>query len=325
MKFISSEIVGCGYYLPEKILTNDDLSKVVDTSDEWISTRTGIRQRHIAADGEYTSDLAYNAAKQALKNAEISADEIDLVIMATITPDNTTPSAACKVAQKLGIKNGVAAFDISAACSGFVYALSVADSMIKNGMSNKVLIIGAETLSRIVDWKDRNTCVLFGDGAGAVVLAKKQSEDKNASDILACAIHADFSRYDDLCTTGGVSTTKEAGTILMNGKEVFKAAVHCLAEGAEEVLQKTGLSIDDVDWLLPHQANSRIIEATAKLLGIEEKKVICEIADIGNTSAASIPLALAQKVQDGTIKKGDIVLLTAMGAGFTWGAALLKF
>ena len=325
MKFTKSEIVGCGYWLPEKIITNDDLSKVVETTDEWISTRTGIKKRHIAADEEYTSDLAFKAAQIALDNAKMSPQDIDLVIMATITPDNTTPAASCKVAQKLGLKAGTPAFDISAACSGFVYALSIADSMIKNNIAANILVIGAETISRIVDWTDRNTCVLFGDGAGAVILQKKLSEEKNASGIMECAIYADAYRYDDLYTNGGVSTTKNAGTIVMNGKEVFKTAVRCLSEGTKTVLQKAEMTKDDIDWLLSHQANSRIIESAAKLLGIEDKKVIIELEDTGNTSAASIPIALARKVQSGTIKKGDIIVLTSMGAGFTWGAVLLKF
>jgi len=324
MKFIKSEIVGCGYYLPKKILDNNDLSKIVETNDEWISTRTGIKKRHIAADDEYTSDLAFRASEMAIKNANKIPADIDLVIVATITPDNTTPAVACKVAQKLKLKEGTPAFDISAACSGFVYALSIADSMIKNNMANNILVIGAETLSRIVDWGDRNTCVLFGDGAGAVVLQKTSAEDKTSSGIMECALFADASRYGDLCTNGGISTTKNAGILLMNGKEVFKTAVHCLSEGTKIVLQKTGLAVDDIDWLLPHQANSRIIEATAKMLGIENKKVIIALEDTGNTSAASIPIALARKIQDGTIKKGDIIALTSMGAGFTWGAAILK-
>jgi len=325
MKFIKSEIIGCGYRLPEKILTNEDLSKIVDTSDEWISTRTGIKTRHIVADGEYTSDLAVEASKTAIKNSGIKPEDIDLVIMATITPDNTTPAAACKVSEKLKLKEGTPAFDISAACSGFVYALSVANAMIKNNMANNVLVIGAETLSRIVNWNDRNTCVLFGDGAGAVILHKTITEDKNASGIMECAIFADAYRYGDLQTSGGVSTTKDAGEILMNGKEVFKIAVHCLSEGTKTVLQKAGLTINDIDWLLPHQANSRIIEATAKMLGIEDKKVIIALEDTGNTSAASIPITLARKVQSKEIKKGDVIAMTSMGAGFTWGAVLLKF
>ena len=325
MKFIKSEIVGCGSFLPEKVLTNADLSQMVETSDEWIVTRTGISKRHIASEGEYTSDLACNAAKEAIKNSGLSTGDIDMVIMATITPDNTTPAAACMVAKKLGLRAGAPAFDISAACSGFVYALSIADSMIKNSMANNILVIGAETLSRIVDWNDRNTCVLFGDGAGAVILKKNVTEDENASGIMTSVIYSDASRYDDLHTIGGVSTTKTASTLFMNGKEVFKTAVHCLAEGTEAVLEKNGMKTADIDWLIPHQANSRIIDSTAKMLGINADKVIMNLAETGNTSAASIPIALAQNVQNGKIKKGDIIALTSMGAGFTWGAVLLKF
>ena len=324
MRFTRSKIVGCGYFLPQRVLTNNDLSKMVETSDEWIFTRTGIKSRHIVADGKYTSDLAFEAAKTAIKNAKMLPSDIDLVIVATITPDNTTPAVACKVSQKLGLKEGVPAFDISAACSGFVYAISVADSMIKNNLAENVLIIGAETLSRIVDWTDRNTCVLFGDGAGAVVLRKTVTEDKNASGILDCAIFSDASRYDDLRTDGGVSTTKGAGTLLMNGKEVFKIAVHCMSQGAKDVLKKSGIRAEDIDWLLPHQANSRIIESTAKMLGIDNEKVIISLRETGNTSAASIPLALAQNIESGKIKKGDLIVLTSMGAGFTWGSAVLR-
>ena len=325
MKFTSSEIVGCGYYLPEHILTNDDLSKMVDTSDEWIFSRTGIKQRHIAADDELTSDLAVKAAERAINSSKILPEDIDLVIVATITPDNTTPSVSCKVAQKLGLKNGTPAFDISAACSGFVYAMSIADSMIKNGLARNALLIGAETLSRIIDWQDRNTCVLFGDGAGAFVLRGKESKDKLNSEIISSSIFADGSKYDDLRTTGGVSSTKDAGILLMNGKEVFKIAVHSLASGAQSVLEKAEMSISDVDWLLPHQANSRIIEATGKMLEIRDEKIILSIGETGNTSAASIPLSFAQCVEEKKIKKGDVVLMTAMGAGFTWGAVLVRY
>lgn len=325
MKFIKSEIVGCGSYVPANVLTNDDLSKMVETSDEWIFSRTGIKERNIAGEGEYTSDLAFNAGKEAIENSGLSPSDIDLLILTTVTPDNTTPSTACKVAKRLGLRSGVPSFDISAACSGFVYAMTIADSLIKTGQAKNVLLIGAETLSRIVDWKDRNTCVLFGDGAGAMVLCAKETENADSSGIIASEIYSDGAAYDDLYTNGGVSTTQSAGTIFMNGKEVFKQAVHCLSQGAQDVLKKTGMKISDVDWLLPHQANIRIIEATGKMLNIAPEKVIVEIENLGNTSAASIPIAFSRCVQSGKIHKGDIVLFTAMGAGFTWGASLIRF
>ncbi len=325
MKFIKSEIIGLGGFVPAKTLTNDDLAQMVETSDEWIVERTGIKSRHIASESEHTSDLAFAAASEALNESGTSAEEIDLLILATITPDNTTPSTACKVANMLGMRKGAAAFDISAACSGFVYALTVADSMIKNRLAKKALVIGAETISKITDWTDRNTCVLFGDGAGAAVLQAVETDDENASGIVASKIFAGGQDYEYLLTSGGVSTTQKAGFIMMNGKEVFKNAVVCLAEGAEEVLQKAGMTTDDVDWFIPHQANIRIIEATAKRLKVDENKVIVALENKGNTSAASIPLAFAENVKNKKIKKGNIVLLTSMGAGFVWGAVLLKF
>ena len=325
MKFIKSEIIGLGGFVPAKTLTNDDLAQMVETSDEWIVERTGIKSRHIASESEHTSDLAFAAASEALNESGTSAEEIDLLILATITPDNTTPSTACKVANMLGMRKGAAAFDISAACSGFVYALTVADSMIKNRLAKKALVIGAETISKITDWTDRNTCVLFGDGAGAAVLQAVETDDENASGIVASKIFAGGQDYEYLLTSGGVSTTQKAGFIMMNGKEVFKNAVVCLAEGAEEVLQKAGMTADDVDWFIPHQANIRIIEATAKRLKVDENKVIVALENKGNTSAASIPLAFAENVKSKKIKKGNIVLLTSMGAGFVWGAVLLKF
>ncbi len=325
MKFIKSEIIGLGGFVPAKTLTNDDLAQMVETSDEWIVERTGIKSRHIASESEHTSDLAFAAASEALNESGTSAEEIDLLILATITPDNTTPSTACKVANMLGMRKGAAAFDISAACSGFVYALTVADSMIKNRLAKKALVIGAETISKITDWTDRNTCVLFGDGAGAAVLQAVETDDENASGIVASKIFAGGQDYEYLLTSGGVSTTQKAGFIMMNGKEVFKNAVVCLAEGAEEVLQKAGMTTDDVDWFIPHQANIRIIEATAKRLKVDENKVIVALENKGNTSAASIPLAFAENVKSKKIKKGNIVLLTSMGAGFVWGAVLLKF
>lgn len=318
---ISSKIVGYGHCVPQKVLTNDDLSKIVDTNDEWISTRTGIKSRHIA-NNETTSDLAANAAKMALINAGIDVSDIDLVVLATITPDYTTPSTALVMANKLGIREGVPAFDISAACSGFIYALTQADNAIRLGQASKALVIGAETLSNITDWTDRGTCVLFGDGAGAVVL--EATDNPEETNVLATRIFADSKHIETLKTNGGVSTTKSSGFIQMDGKEVFKYAVNALANGAEKALEKAGLNANDVDWLLPHQANIRIIDGTAQKMGFDKAKVLTNIANHGNTSAASIPLTLSQKVNDGTVKKGDIVLLTSMGAGFTWGGAVLK-
>lgn len=321
MMSISSKITGYGHCVPSKSLTNDDLSKIVDTNDEWISTRTGIRSRYIA-ENETTSDLAAKAAQMALKNANISAQDIDLLVLGTITPDYTTPSVALVTAKKIGIKEGVPAFDISAACSGFVYSLTMADNMIRLGQAKNALVIGAETLSKITDWSDRGTCVLFGDGAGAVVLQATENEDETG--VLSTKIFAACDYVDHLRTNGGVSTTKQAGYITMDGKEVFKYAVNALAAGADAALSIAKLSADDVDWLLPHQANIRIIDGTAQKMGFDKSKVLTNIANHGNTSAASIPLALSQKVNDGTVKKGDIVLLTSMGAGFTWGGAVIK-
>lgn len=318
---INSKIVGYGHYVPEKVLTNDDLSKIVDTNDEWISTRTGIKSRYIA-ENETTSDLAMNAAKMALENAGLKPTDIDLVVLGTITPDYTTPATAILVAKKLGIREGVPAFDISAACSGFVYALTMADNMIRLGQAKNALVIGAETLSKITDWTDRGTCVLFGDGAGAVVL--QATENEREKSVLSTKIFAAGDYAENLKTNGGISSTQTAGCIVMDGKEVFKYAVNALANGAETALKLAGLTASDVDWLLPHQANIRIIDGTAQKMGFDKSKVITNIANHGNTSAASIPLALSQKINDGTLKKGDVVVLTSMGAGFTWGGAVIR-
>lgn len=324
MKCIRSEIIGHGHYTPKKVLTNDDMAKMVETSDEWITTRTGIKARSIVED-EFTSDLAYNAAKMAVDKAEIEPSEIDLVILASITPDNTTPSTALKVAAKLGVKTGTPAFDISAACSGFVYALTMADNMIQMGQIKTAVVIGAESLSKITDWTDRNTCVLFGDGAGAVVIRAKEGDGSNQDvGVLSTKIYADCYHYDSLKTDGGVSSTKTTGFIEMDGKEVFKYAIGSLAQAAEEAARLANINIQDIDWLLPHQANIRIIEGVGKKLELPEEKVIVNIAQHGNTSAASIPLALSEKIEDGTIKKGDLIVLTAMGAGFTWGGAVVR-
>lgn len=324
MKFIRSEIIGHGHYAPAKVLTNDDMTKIVETSDEWITTRTGIKSRHIV-ENELNSDLSYQAAKMALKTAGISAEELDVVVLATVTPDNTTPATAIKVATMLGAKPGTPAMDVSAACSGFVYALTVADNMIRLGQAKTALVIGAETLSRITDWTDRNTCVLFGDGAGAVILrAREGNGDSQDTGILSTKIYSDGSHYDTLRTTGGVSSTQTAGFVTMDGKEVFKYAINSLAQAAEETMKIADVKIEEIDWLLPHQANIRIIEGVGKKLELPEEKVVVNLADHGNTSAASIPLALSEKMAAGVIKKGDLVVLTAMGAGFTWGGAVVR-
>lgn len=322
---IRSQLIGTGYYLPEKILTNDDLSKMVDTNDEWISTRTGIKSRHIAATGEYTSDLCFKAAQMALKNAGLSAQDIDFVIVATVTPDNTFPATAAKVGKMLGIRSGVAAMDVNAACSGFVYATQIADNMIRLGQIKNALVIGAETLSRIVDWTDRNTCVLFGDGAGAAVFQALDA-DKNGLDtgILATKIYADVDYYDKLCSDSGVSYNQKSGFVHMDGKEVFRLAIPSLLEGVEESLKIAGLQLSDIDWYIPHQANLRIIDSVAKKLELDISKVIITVDHHGNTSAASIPLALAEACASGKIKKGDVVVISSMGAGFTWGGLVIR-
>ncbi len=325
MKFIRSEIIGCGHYAPSKVLTNDDMAKMVETSDEWISTRTGIKERCIVED-ELTSDLATKAAQMALVNSGISAAEIDAIVLATITPDVTTPSTAIKVGSNLGVTPGTPAFDISAACSGFVYALTMADNMIRLQQARTILVIGAESISKITDWTDRNTCVLFGDGAGATILRASEGCGTSAdTGVLSTAIFADGTHFDSLKTTGGVSKTQTAGTLVMDGKEVFKYAINALFQGAEKALSEAGLTSADIDWLIPHQANIRIIDGVGKKLDLPEQKVIVNIAGHGNTSAASIPLALSEKVNDGTIRKGDVIVLTAMGAGFTWGGAVIRF
>lgn len=325
MTCIRSEIIGYGHYLPTKELTNDDLAQMVDTNDEWISTRTGIKSRHVAEKDEYTSDLAVKAAEMAIKTAGINAEEIDAVILATVTPDNTTPATSAKIAAKLGMRIGAAAMDISAACSGFVYALTMADNMIRLGQMKTVLVVSAETLSKITDWTDRNTCVLFGDGAGAVILRAKEGKGTSEdTGILATKIYADGTQYENLLCTGGVSTTQTAGYIWMNGKEVFKYAINSLAQAAEEVMQMGGVTAEDIDWLVPHQANIRIITGVGQKLGLPEEKVVVTITNQANTSAATIPLALSVKMSEGSIKKGDLVVLNAMGAGFTWGGALVR-
>ena len=323
--FIRSKLIGFGHCLPKKILTNDDLSNMVETSDEWIRTRTGICTRHIAEKDETTSMIASEAVEAALKNAGLVPQDVDLLIVATVTPDNTTPSTAAKIAGKLGFKAGVPAFDISAACSGFVYALTLADNMIRLGQVKTAVIVGAECVSKIVDWTDRNTCVLFGDGAGAAVLraceGKGTAEDTG---VLSTCIYADGGQYDHLKSTGGVSTTQTAGFVQMDGKEVFKHAVISLSEAAETALERAGIEKSQIDWLVPHQANIRIIESVGERLGLPSEKVIVAVDHHGNTSAASIPLAISENIEAGRLHKGDVLVLTAMGAGFTWGGAVIR-
>jgi 3-oxoacyl-[acyl-carrier-protein] synthase-3 len=316
-----SRIVGTGSYLPARVVTNVELSRSVDTTDAWIRTRTGIRERHIAAPAEQTSDLALHAAREALAAARIAAADVDLVIVATTTPDMIFPSTACALQAKLGARGGPA-FDVQAVCSGFVYALGVADRMIASGMARNALIVGAEIYSRILDWSDRGTCVLFGDGAGAVVLMPSR-----VPGILSAHLHADGSHREMLCVPGSVVEGRVAGSpfVHMDGQSVFKFAVRVLAEVAEEALVANGLDASSIDWMIPHQANIRIIEATAKKLGISMQKVITTVDRHANTSAASIPLALDEAVRDGRIRDGHRVMLLGVGGGFTWGSVLLNW
>ena len=317
-------IVGVGSYLPAKVVTNDDLAKTVDTSDEWIVQRTGIKSRHIAADDQRTSDLAVEAAQAALKNAGLDAQSVDLIVLATATPDFTFPATATQVQDRLGIRHGYA-FDVQAVCSGFVYALATADSHLKAGLASRALVIGAETFSRIIDWEDRTTCVLFADGAGAVVLDAVEGEQQtDGPGIIASSLRSDGSHREKLFVDGGPSTNQVAGHLRMQGREVFKHAVGMITDVIEDVFSQTGFSGDTIDWFVPHQANKRIIDASATKLKIDPSKVITTVDHHGNTSAASIPLALNEAINDGRIKKGDVVLLEAMGGGFTWGACLLR-
>jgi 3-oxoacyl-[acyl-carrier-protein] synthase-3 len=313
-------VLGVGSALPRRCVTNEELAKQVDTSDEWIVERTGIRCRYVAGEGETTASLATDAARRAIENSEIAAGDIDLIVLATATPDQTFPSSATKVQAALGIADCIA-FDVHAVCTGFLYALSVADSMLRSGNAKKALVIGAETFSRILDWEDRATCVLFGDGAGALVLSAEESE----SGVLATKLHADGRHNDLLFVDGGPSTTGTVGKLRMKGREVFRHAVVNLAEVLNEVLEDAGLTAADVDWVVPHQANARILDATAKKLGLPAEKVVVTVDQHANTSAASVPLALDTAVRDGRIKRGDIVVLEAMGGGFTWGAAALRY
>jgi 3-oxoacyl-[acyl-carrier-protein] synthase-3 len=315
-----SLVLGVGSALPRRRVTNDELARSVDTSDEWIVERTGIRSRYIAGEGETTASLAADAARRALEHAGISASEIDLIVLATATPDQTFPSSATKVQAALEIPDCIA-FDVHAVCTGFLYAMSVADSMLRSGNAGKALVIGAETFSRILDWEDRATCVLFGDGAGALVLGAGESD----SGVLATKLHADGRHNDLLFVDGGPSTTGTVGKLRMKGREVFRHAVVNLADVLNEVLEEAGLFADDVDWVVPHQANARILDATAKKLGLPREKVIVTVGEHANTSAASVPLAFDAAIRDGRIKRGDIVVLEAMGGGFTWGAAVLRY
>ena len=316
----SSYILGCGSYLPKKILTNNDLSKNLDTSDEWIKSRTGIRQRHIADKNQLNSDLGYEAAKKAIINAKIKISDIDLIIVATSTPDHTFPSTATKVQAKLGIKKGFA-FDIQAACSGFIYAMSVADNYILNNQATNALVIGSEIFSRILDWNDRSTCVLFGDGAGAIVLSKK----KRNSGIISTELYSDGRFYDLLYVDGGVASNQKAGQIKMKGREVFRHAVEKLSECIKLSLKKNNLIKDNIDWIIPHQANKRIMDMTAKKLDISKNKVLITVDRYANTSSASIPLTLDYALSKKIVKRGQIIVFEAIGGGLTWGCSILKY
>ena len=317
---LRSVVLGAGSALPRKSVSNAELAERVDTSDAWIVERTGIKNRYIAAEDETTASLATDAARKALDHAGISASDIDLIVLATATPDQTFPSSATKVQAALGI-NDCIAFDVHAVCTGFLYALSVADSMLRGGNGKKALVIGSETFSRILDWEDRATCVLFGDGAGALVLSAEETD----GGILATKLHADGRHNDLLFVDGGPSTTGTVGKLRMKGREVFRHAVVNLAAVLNEVLEAAGLTADDVDWVVPHQANARILDATAKKLGLPPEKIVVTVDQHANTSAASVPLAFDAAIKDGRIKRGDVVVLEAMGGGFTWGAAALRY
>jgi 3-oxoacyl-[acyl-carrier-protein] synthase-3 len=322
---LRSVVLGCGSYLPARILSNDELARSVETTDEWIVQRTGIRERHIAAAGELTSDLAINAGRAALTNARVEASSIDLIVVATSTPDQTFPATAVSVQAGLGITQG-AAFDMQAVCSGFVYALAVVDGMLKTGTFKRALVIGAETFSRILDWSDRTTCVLFGDGAGALVLeAQPAAGDKSDRGLLTSHLRSDGRHKAKLYVDGGPSSTQTVGHLRMEGREVFKHAVAMITDVIEDAFKATGYSAADIDWFVPHQANKRIIDGSAHKLGIAPDKVVITVDRHGNTSAASIPLALADAVADRRIKRGHLILLEAMGGGFTWGSALIRW
>lgn len=320
-----SVFLGCGGYLPERIVTNDEIATRLETSDEWIRQRTGICERRVAAEGEFTSHLALHASEEALRRAGVPVDALDLIVLATATPDNTFPATAARVQAALGMKRG-AAFDVQAVCSGFVYALSVADNMLRLGQANTALVIGAETFSRILDWDDRGTCVLFGDGAGAVVLQAVENEGTNQDrGILSTHLFSDGDYYDLLYVDGGPSSTGEAGKLRMQGREVFRHAVLRMAEAVELSLETNDLTPDDLDWVVPHQANIRIMDSMAKRLDLRAEQVVVTVDRQANTSAATIPLALAEAEADGRLQSGNLVSLTAMGGGFTWGSALVRW
>ncbi|MGE0595551.1 MAG: beta-ketoacyl-ACP synthase III [Hyphomonadaceae bacterium] len=319
-----SVIVGVGGHLPSRVLTNDELSKRVDTSDEWIIERTGIRERRIAGEGEFTSTLAIAAAQKALQHSGRSAADIDLIVVATSTPDNTFPATAAKVQAALGVVHG-AAFDLQAVCSGFVFALATADNFLARGQAKTALVIGAETFSRIIDWEDRGTCVLFGDGAGAVVLEAQEEAVADGRGLIATFLRTDGRMHDLLFVDGGPSTTGTVGLLRMQGNQVFRQAVEHISGAMLEACARGGVAIDQVDWFIPHQANQRILDGVARRLGIDKDKVVSTVARHGNTSAASVPLALDEAVADGRVKRGDLVLMEALGGGLTWGAALARF
>jgi 3-oxoacyl-[acyl-carrier-protein] synthase-3 len=319
-----SQVAGCGAYLPERIISNRELADRLDTSDEWIRQRTGIGERRVAAPGELTSDLAFRAAQRALASAGMSGSDLDLLVLATATPDNIFPATAAKVQARLGMMRG-AAFDIQAVCAGFIFALSVADNALRLGQARTALVIGAETFSRILDWEDRSTCVLFGDGAGALVLKSVSGPSPSGRYILSNHLHSDGRQYDILYVDGGPSSTRATGFLRMQGREVFRQAVQHLSEVIDETLRANNLTGADIDWLVPHQANSRIIDAMGRKLGLSPNKIVMTIERHANTSAASIPLALEAAVDDGRIKPGHLVLMEALGGGLSWGASLVRW
>ena len=325
MKTIRAVVKGVGHYLPERVVPNQEFTQWIETSDEWIKSRSGIERRHFAAEGELTSDLAVNAANAALKNADLTADDIDAIIVATSTPDRTFPATATTVQAKLGMTRGFA-FDVQAVCAGFAFALANANAMIISGQAKRVIVIGAETFSRIMNWKDRTTCVLFGDGAGALILEAQTGTGTNEDrGVLSTALASDGRLNDVLYVDGGVSSTQTTGVLVMEGKEVFKHAVSKLAKIGHEALDKVGLTAESIDWIVPHQANIRIIKSTAAKMDVPMERVVVTVQDHGNTSAASIPLALSVAVQNGQIKQGQLVLTEAIGGGLAWGAAVLRW
>jgi 3-oxoacyl-[acyl-carrier-protein] synthase III len=321
---LRSQVAGCGAYLPERIVTNHELASRLDTSDEWIRQRTGIGERRVAASGELTSDLASHAAERALASAGMSGSDVDLLVLATATPDNTFPATATKVQARLGMTQG-AAFDVQAVCAGFIFALSIADNALRLGQARTALVIGAETFSRILDWEDRGTCVLFGDGAGAIALKAVSASAPRGRYVLSNHLHSDGRQYDILYVDGGPSSTRHTGYLRMEGREVFRQAVQHLSEVVEEVLRANGLTAADIDWLVPHQANSRIIDGIGRKLGLSSEKIVMTIEHHANTSAASIPLALEAAAGDGRIRPGNLVLIEALGGGLSWGASLVRW